>query len=217
MNKYLIGFLLLIAFLLSYNHIGEDDYTNIRDSVVKVYDEEGDSIGSGVVVEEGRVLTAWHVVKDRETWVLGRDGDTRYQYKVIWYNERLDLAELYSGIKCPCTPLANKTGERDEKVVTVGYPLNYFVQTQILTEGRDQGISRFDDLYKRAMTSPIIYGNSGGGVFVYRRGRWQLIGIAVSIAVSQGYYESHPVPHISFYTPITNKLRWGLFHKQAEL
>ena len=53
-------------------------------------------------------------------------------------------------------------------------------------------------------TAPIIFGNSGGGVFVEVGGAWFLAGVPSRIAVSSG----SPITHMAWFTPPDRIRQW---------
>jgi len=194
-----LSFLLIALLLASCKSIPPPfaEYHSLREATVLFRDGDGYGIGTGVVIEEGRVLTAAHVALSAV--LVERERIKGVGYSVAWYNKWLDLAEVRFKISCPCVKVAERTGRRYERIVTVGYPQNLHVDSQIITEGMDQGLSR--SFNRRNMTASITGGNSGGGVFAYRDG-WELIGMTTSVLAN--FYTE--VNHLAFYSPVYKRL-----------
>ena len=154
MLKFLLSLVvsvgLAVAPILSYG----SEFNNIRQATHLVTGEFGTC--SGVMVAEGHMLTAAHC--DQGILVVGVSPA-----KVLKKDEDADLLLLKVDMGCPCVEIGEQPYV-DDKVETIGFPLYGSIKLQILTEGRVQGIlpdrSKF-----YSMTSPIMFGNSGGGVF----------------------------------------------------
>jgi S1-C subfamily serine protease len=149
---------------------------------------------SGVVVSPGLVLTASHCVPaptltlrpgGNEPQVVA-NGDDSLDYALL----RFPAAEA----PCPCATLATREAERGEPVQIVGFPLG--LGGQVLTLGESQGIFEGPRMpYGRRLvtTAQVAGGNSGGGVFAYRDGEYQLVGLLVEGA-----------GHLSFAVPLAD-------------
>ena len=138
--------------------------------------------GSGVVIAPGLVLTAAHAAVEVENGLLAEPGAK--PLKVLKIDKTLDLAVLQADVKCPCAKIADSPAAVDEPVIVIGYPHASAVKHEIVTQGRAQGVSD----HNLNLTAPVAGGNSGGGVFVYRSGEWQLVGVL--IATRAGAVES---------------------------
>jgi S1-C subfamily serine protease len=132
------------------------------------------SICSGVMVAPHIMVTAAHCAGDK-LLVGGKPA------KVLKKNDAEDVAVLEVAEVCPCAQIAHAPVQIDEQVVVVGFPMNDFVHGQILTEGRAQGEVESPRGIRQRITAPIAPGNSGGGVFVNRLGRWELVGLASAV------------------------------------
>jgi S1-C subfamily serine protease len=174
-----------------------------RDQVRKL--TYGPGVASGVVVRPGLVLTAKHVAINKNIVLVkgGRNGEGAILSEI----EHVDLALLrfpLSESPCPCVRLADYEAELDEPVYVVGYPLGL---APMVTIGHSQGVmsvSVTDDFgtvhnagKRLVLTVGIQPGNSGGGVFVYRQGEYQLVGIVVEMINRSG-------GPISFAVPLTD-------------
>ena len=146
-----------------------------------------DGTGSGVVIAPGFVLTARHVAVIDGLHFRGHK--MKGAKLKVGYGD-VDLGLLYfpkTVAACPCVKLADYEAQPDETIYVVGYPLGI---AQMLTIGQSQGVREHtlvpggfgepEDLGRRLMMSVTAApGNSGGGVFVKRRGEYQLVGILV--------------------------------------
>jgi S1-C subfamily serine protease len=141
--------------------------------------------GSAVVIAPGFVLTAQHVAANGG-FKLRKDGPVGMLLASLTDPDG-DLGLLWFPAKeaqCPCVELAAYEAEMDEAIYVIGYPLGI---AQVITMGRAQGVQRVQapdmfgsttDLGLRLITTGLADpGNSGGGVFVLRNGRFQLVGI----------------------------------------
>lgn len=171
-----------------------------RDQVRKVMAGSGN--GSGVAVRPGLLLTARHVAKVAGL-VLVKDG-AKGEGVIASEQEKVDLALIRYPLKelpCPCVTLADSEAEIDEPVYVIGYPLGI---TGMVTLGNAQGVMEvtvsddFGNTYnlgkRLVMTVGVQPGNSGGGVFVYRNGEYQLVGIVVEMMGRPGGPISLAVP-----------------------
>lgn len=156
----------------------------------------GVSKGSGVVVTPNRVLTARHMLEGASSWLVKKDGKNYKARSIMSGVGAFDdwaLLELESG-PLEAVPILDIGGDSNLgycQAVAVGYSLGWGGVT--VTTGHIQSQSpaliRFS-----AMVAP---GNSGGGLFVIKDGRLQLVGIVVALGVSNNqmvYFMGLAVP-----------------------
>lgn len=144
---------------------------------------------SGVIVGKDTVLTAGHCVVGEQITV----GDV--PAKVLKVDKEKDLALLtVPGISCPCAPIEVKNLQIDSPIVTIGFPLG---GPQIATEGRVQTTWVDEMPIYEVITSPVSYGNSGGGVFQKQDGEWVLVGILSAVATVDAGFFRIPVSHLA--------------------
>lgn len=151
------------------------DYSQPRATVHKVFTKSGGS-ASGVMIAPMLMLTAAHVAEQPGLYV----GQQRATVRVLRSDKKKDLALLLVAVGCPCATITTRPPEIDERLITVGYPMNNLVGAQVLTEGRYQGVGRDGFM---SITPPVGPGNSGGGVFVFDGIRWSLAGITDGVVV----------------------------------
>lgn len=142
-------------------------FTELRQATWQI-DVGGMGHCSGTFIKPKIMLTAAHCFNDN----LLVDG---VKAVVLKKDEKLDLMLLFVDKDSPVVALAVPMDvEQDMKVVVVGYPGN---MPQYLTEGRVQGTLVYEDRIWTAISAPVWFGNSGGGVFVKIKGEWKLVGV----------------------------------------
>ena len=165
---------------------------------IKTFKEDGSGIasGSGIVVGMGiyspvstmkakktgtRILTAKHLLEGEGLTTLRvYQGD-----KVLAaVPEQLGLGSEADWMTLICDGVIGKPVSlvpagapvsEFEPCAVMGHPLT--IATPTLTEGRIQAA----ESWGIRISAPIIFGNSGGGLFVVRDGRWVLAGVTVGI------------------------------------
>lgn len=149
--------------------------------------------GSGVMIAPGRMLTAAHVASiDNEDTPLTLNGK---RVKILKIDETLDLALLQVEEDCPCVPVGKDLPKPDTVAYVVGFPVYREGMPQYLTEGKIQGYwEETNRILTNILTAP---GNSGGGLFIYNDGQWELSGIVVSVSAIGSLFSVIPVYHVS--------------------
>jgi hypothetical protein len=128
--------------------------------------------GSAVAIQPGLFLTARHVA-EIEGLVAGA-------VPVVFVgapkDETMDVAAVKSAAAvCPCAEFADFDARADETVVIVGWPRGI---ANVAARGESQGVHVVPEIGRRLMVQTVVAGGtSGGGGFVMRDGRWQLVGI----------------------------------------
>ena len=127
--------------------------------------------GTGVIVSGDKVLTAAHVVVEKDCLVL----DYKNRDYTIDREKDLAIIKLDKKTKSKGVRFANKSLEEYAKVWTIGFPLNL---PYYLSEGRYIGkySTNFDIL-----NMPIIFGNSGGGLFTIEDNEIKLCAIISAV------------------------------------
>jgi hypothetical protein len=185
--------------------------STIRAATKLVYLETGGN-GSGVMIAPNRMLTAAHVAevhsRDRPLMVDGRPI-----IKVLKIDYERDLALISVASGCPCVPVGSLP-ENDTDVELVGYPLNGYVGTQIVTEGRTQGLH--PDKQRLIATTNASPGNSGGGLYAFQKGEWRLVGILIQISGVNGPIFGTPAyVHYLSYSVDTDTIKGFLADAQT--
>jgi S1-C subfamily serine protease len=188
----------LILFVLAIGACTKADFP--RGQVRKLMTENGS--GSGVVIRPGLVLTARHVAIAKGL-LITKEG-AKGEGVILSEQEKVDLALIRYPLgesPCPCVALADSEAGIDEPVYVIGYPLGI---AAMVTLGHSQGVIDVSvkDMWGNAhslgrrlvLTAGVHPGNSGGGVFVYRNGQYQLVGILVEMLGRPGGPLSFAIP-----------------------
>ena len=132
----------------------------------------GDWIGSGAFISPaGDIITNAHVVKDKDTLDIVKDGKPNITAKVMAKSDVHDLAWVKANITSPAyLKIAETDPERGEHVGILGSPRGY---TDSFTQGQ---VSHPDRNDKFQTDAPINPGNSGGPA-INERG--ELVGVSV--------------------------------------
>lgn len=167
-------------------------------SSVEVYNEEGRTIGAGVIIESGggtpmKVLTAAHVVDDMDAVTIGitytLDKKEMYVAKI---DKVLDLALLVAvepeNKSGPYVNLARHGSKIGDPIWVIGNPSGEprVVTSGIISQNKMYVVSANNDFIIRHMyriTADIFGGNSGGGLF---NDSGELIGIVVQMQLAVG-------------------------------
>jgi S1-C subfamily serine protease len=206
--------------------------TEMMQTAVIVNTEDGGG-GSGVVVysyADGDkyityVLTAKHVIENRvaifgdleqdgwEPYLKGqiefKNGD-RENFKTLFASNSSDLAILIIEGLTPRTParLALEPPKMVSEVFAIGAP--WPLLQLLVTDGLYSGVIEEDNgevLWH--VSTPITYGNSGGGVFSSDNGC--LVGIAVRICIVRPFSDA-PVYHEGLMVPLEEVVKFLDLH-----
>lgn len=187
--KWLPLFLLLVG--CSNTHPNEFNLLVLgTHSVVKIETQKG--LGTGVIIGPHYVLTARHVVGEVGETVKVNTQDKSFESKgtVIVSSENADIALVWVDKKSDhFLPIASRMPPELSTVHTIGFPLGGRL---VVSDGRFQG---YDDPKTFLVTTPIIFGNSGGPVvwFDPDKDQYEVIGIAVELHATHGL----PVFHLA--------------------
>lgn len=148
----------------------------------------GESTGSGILLESGKILTASHVVGDNKACTASTEGRVSYPVRVSKNIPEVDLATLeFIGTKPAVkgVSLAKQEPPQYAYVFVMGHPLGF--DTQVFTSGTYQGdLDKVEVPGIGLITAPITFGNSGGPVIAIENGKAVLIGIVDAIPASMG-------------------------------
>jgi S1-C subfamily serine protease len=170
-----------------------------RDAVVEILAEgcEPASAGSGVVVEDGVVVTNAHVIAGTDEPQVIEDGEAR-QATTLLFDPQLDVAVLEAPVTAEPLPLAAGFFERGETAAALGFPeprRTYNAEPAVVL---DRLTARGRDLFGEELVEREIYrlatdarpGGSGGplvrpdgsviGIMFGRAGNYPGVGYALA-------------------------------------
>lgn len=159
--------------------------------------------GSGVVYEDGYIITNNHVVEDGSSYqVVLSDGRTTYNARLVGTDPLTDLAvlEVDTAGLTPIELGATGTLRVGDTAVAVGSPLGLdggpsLTVGVVSAFGRQVTVASDETLYGMLQTdAPITQGSSGGALV---DGQGRLIGITTAVGVSDVGIEG-----IGFATPV---------------
>jgi hypothetical protein len=131
------------------------------------------TLGSGVVIAPGRVITNRHVIEDGLNFKVEHDGET-WPARLIKVDSDHDLAELSAeGLKVPAVQARDSsTLAVGETVYAIGAPEGLELT---ISEGLISGLRDFENGRVVQTSAAISPGSSGGGLF---DGGGRLVGIS---------------------------------------
>jgi S1-C subfamily serine protease len=184
-------FIPLVALLIACSsHAQESSFKNDEFKIICE-----NSIGSSVMLENGKLLTAKHVVTNVGRCVAQDHESKQYAIEISKSSTDTDLALMkFVGIKpnAAGVKLADNMPTQYNQVFLISHPTG--LDMQVCTTGMYQG--SYDGTID-IMTANAYHGSSGGPVFFMENGQPRLAGIAKSLAVDGGV-------SVSYLTVFTN-------------
>lgn len=173
----------------------QDKYEQMLYTTVRIETRSGG--GSGVVIDTLNgftvILTAKHVIDDvhnKKVRVRFYPSESEYVGEVTKISDKFDLA-IVIVMNYEHDFVANRNEPKEmlvfQETYKVGAALGH--ETPLVTEGIVSDV----DEYEFVTSSPIVWGDSGGGIFVEEDGEFVLVGISVKLAVAFNVY---PIYHI---------------------
>lgn len=190
MLKFLLSALAAIILVGCTPTVPAVSYSQLRDATWQLHTGEN-GVCSAVQITKTTLLTAAHCKNDNMS-VAGRKA------VILKVDESKDLMLLFvPGLPGNGIPLASKAPSVDSEVVVVGFPLGL---GEVLTEGRVQSFIINPEIpsYVMLMTAPIVFGNSGGPMFVKENGVYKVAGIVSAVAVANLGFFPNLVTHLGF-------------------
>lgn len=158
--------------------------------LIRAYDALGAPAwhGSGVALAKDKVLTAKHVVTGGASYSVILDGREATVVDVVRGSSDWALVTLDREIGLRPVQIAPEP-KRFTRCYAVGHALA--LKSVTLTEGYTQDSEVIEGVRVLRISAPIIFGNSGGGVFTLRGGVPALIGISVAGLTANGQFVAH--------------------------
>lgn len=132
---------------------------------INVLGNNGDEMGhgSGVVIDQGKVITNCHVAKAGPNLKVKHQGK-QYDASIIINDEQHDLCKLsVLGLDAPAVPVGKVAGMQvGQKVYAIGSPKGLDLT---LSDGMVSSLREGEDGTYIQTTAPISPGSSGGGLF----------------------------------------------------
>lgn len=157
---------------------------------INVLDERGEELGhgSGVVIEQGKVITNCHVAKAGPRLKV-KHQNKQYDASVQVNDEQHDLCKLtVFGLDAPTVPVGTVAGMHvGQKVYAIGSPQGLDLT---LSDGMVSSLREGEDGTFIQTTAPISPGSSGGGLF---NERGVLVGI-VTFQMRSGQNLNFAIP-----------------------
>ncbi|WP_298265945.1 S1C family serine protease [uncultured Lutibacter sp.] len=184
-KKYLLLILTIIP-LLTFSQSAKEIAKNCLPSTVSLVMEDKTkqpiSLGSGFVLENGKVVTNLHVIEGAKYgYVLENGSSKKHSIKGYFQIDKTNDLAILSVPTLTAQPLAISTLEKPEigeKVYAIGNPKGL---SGTISEGIVSGIRSMENKSLIQITAPISPGSSGGPVI---NNKGEVIGVAVGTLTS---------------------------------
>lgn len=197
-----------LVLLMSMGCAVKTEVSNISklETVLPVAKEEGDIIGSAVVIKHTDnyyyLLTCRHVVTDESSLYIIVQGNI---IKIIdtYIHQTQDIAviKIQTDLLLQTAGLSENFTILDE-IYSVGYPLGLY---RAITQGIINYPITKSSGNAWTCSAPAFSGNSGGGVFT-KDG--ELIGITVALGAGENSNSVVLVPHLHVFIPVKYITDW---------
>lgn len=153
------------------------------------------SLGSGFIIDQGKVITNLHVIQDAEFGYITISGESK-KHKIEGYlavDKINDLALLsVPTLEGNVIELSTNSPEIGDKIYAIGNPKGL---SGTISEGIISGIRNFNNEELIQITAPISPGSSGGPVI---NNNGELIGVSVgTIDAGQNLNFAIPTKYVS--------------------
>lgn len=184
-KKYLLIILTIIPFF-TFSQTAKEIAKNCLPSTVSLVMEDKTkqpiSLGSGFVLENGKVVTNLHVIEGAKYgYVLENGSSKKHSIKGYFQIDKTNDLAILSVPTLTAQPLAISTLEKPEigeKVYAIGNPKGL---SGTISEGIVSGIRSMENKSLIQITAPISPGSSGGPVI---NNKGEVIGVAVGTLTS---------------------------------
>jgi S1-C subfamily serine protease len=134
--------------------------------IISSIDNKTDSYGSGVILENGIIVTCEHVVDKFDfLWIVTHNGEPQYWtcINVFYKNKKNDIAIIKLDTDGIPATLGNKNDLiPGSSILAIGSPCGY---ENTLSPGIFSGITNLNGTEYIQITAPLDHGSSGSGVF----------------------------------------------------
>tara|TARA_R110002033_G_scaffold170966_1_gene215033 strand:+ start:1710 stop:2747 length:1038 start_codon:yes stop_codon:yes gene_type:complete len=186
MNKRILNLILILilstsAFSQSAKEIAKNCLPSTVSLVMEDNYKQPVSLGSGFIIEDGKVVTNLHVIEGAKYGYVFVNGSTK-KHKIQGYfviDKKNDLAILsIPTLTGKALSLVSSNPEIGEKIYAIGNPKGL---SGTISEGIVSGIRTLENKSLIQITAPISPGSSGGPVI---NNSGQVIGVAVGTLTS---------------------------------
>jgi S1-C subfamily serine protease len=184
-KKYLFVILTIMPFL-TFSQSAKEIAKNCLPSTVSLVMEDKTkqpiSLGSGFVLEKGKVVTNLHVIEGAKYgYVLENGSSKKHSIKGYFQIDKINDLAILSVPTLTAQPLAISNIEKPEigeKIYAIGNPKGL---SGTISEGIVSGIRSLENKSLIQITAPISPGSSGGPVI---NNKGEVIGVAVGTLTS---------------------------------
>jgi S1-C subfamily serine protease len=177
------------------NAVSTETFQEIAKHTVNVLSEDG--TGTGTIIDQHHVLTAFHVVPDKDGNYLCVLPDGYIVFAQVERSDPAsDLAMLVtlSPLGDDGATIATQSPMKFQAVATVGFPLG--MEVPVATEGVFNALLPENNILS-VFTLSITFGNSGGGVYaIDKYGHPTLTGVVHAMSVSTYIGIDYPTFHL---------------------
>lgn len=203
-KKYILLFLTIIPFM-SLSQTAKEIAKNCLPSTVSLIMEDKSkqpiSLGSGFILENGKVVTNLHVIEGAKYgYVLENGSSKKHSIEGYYQIDKINDLAILSVPTLTSKPLPISTldqPEVGEKIYAIGNPKGL---SGTISEGIVSGIRSMENKSLIQITAPISPGSSGGPVI---NNKGEVIGVAVGTLTS-GQNLNFAIP-VKLLTTLANK------------
>lgn len=203
-KKYLLLFFVIFPFFV-FSQTAKDIAKNCLPSTVSLVMEDKSkqpiSLGSGFILENGKVVTNLHVIEGAKYgYILENGSSKKHTIKGYFQIDKINDLAILSVPSLNAQPLAISSLDKPEigeKIYAIGNPKGL---SGTISEGIVSGIRSMENKELIQITAPISPGSSGGPVI---NNKGEVIGVAVGTLTS-GQNLNFAIP-VKLLTNLANK------------
>jgi len=203
-KKYLLFVLAILPFF-AFSQTAKEIAKNCLPSTVSLVMEDKSkqpiSLGSGFILENGKVVTNLHVIEGAKYgYILENGSSKKHTIKGYYQIDKINDLVILSVPSLTAQPLALSTLDKPEigeRIYAIGNPKGL---SGTISEGIVSGIRSMENKSLIQITAPISPGSSGGPVI---NNKGEVIGVAVGTLTS-GQNLNFAIP-VKLITDLSNK------------